>query len=225
MAKRKITVSVDEETHRLAKEWAAENGTTVSALVRDHLVSVSKKKTDRGDPEFSERREEILSEVIAAIFARGGGLAPGDNLSRGELYDRDAFRGYGAFDSRRLTSLVINEKNAKKIESLFREHLERNFKGTGLKFDPILVESTYDQYDRDTFRVTVIYEGDYADLKPGTLNSISTALLDEYEAMGIFTTVLESYVTKEEWDMRGELMAPEPWEILDPSEFGHLEDC
>lgn len=108
---------------------------------------------------------------------------------------------------------VINAENAKKVEALFREHLERNFQGTGLKFDPILVEPTYDQFDRDTFYVTVVFDGDYGLLKPGTLNSISTALLDEYEAMGIWTTVIEAYVSKEEWDMRDELFL-DTWEEL-----------
>lgn len=109
--------------------------------------------------------------------------------------------------------MVINADNAKKIEVLFREHLERNFEGTDLKFDPIVVESTYDQYDRDTFRVTIVFDGDYGLLKPGTLNSISTAMLDEYEAMGIYTTVIDGYVSREEWDMRDELFF-DTWEEL-----------
>ena len=108
--------------------------------------------------------------------------------------------------------MVISADNAKKVESLFRKHLERNFQGK-LKFDPIVVEPTFDQFDRDTFHVTVVYEGDYGDLKPGTLNSISTALLDEYETLGIWTTVLESYVSKEEWDIRDELFL-DTWEEL-----------
>lgn len=121
--------------------------------------------------------------------------------------------------------MVINALNAKKIESLFRDHLERNFQGTGLKFDPIIVEPAYDQFDQKTFDVMVVFDGDYSLLKPGTLNSISVAMLGEYEAMGIYTTVTDGYVSKEEWDMRDELLAPEPWEFLDPSEFRHLEDC
>ena len=109
--------------------------------------------------------------------------------------------------------MVINADNAKKIEVLFREHLERNFQGTGLKFDPIVVEPAYDQFDQKTFDVTVVFDGDYGLLKPGTLNSISTAMLDEYEAMGIYTTVIDGYVSKEEWDMRDQLFL-DTWEEL-----------
>ena len=212
-----ITVSIDEETYRSAKEWAAKQGTSVSALVREYLNTLPQRDLDPPT--------ESLDEVVEEIFARGGGNDPRDNLSHEELYDRNAFRRYEVFDSHRRADMVINADNAKRIEALFREHLERNFKGTGLKFDPIVVEPAYDQYDQKTFDVMVVFDGDYGLLKPGTLNSISVAMLAEYEAMGIYTTVTDGYVSKEEWDMRDELLAPEPWEFLDPSEFGHLEDC
>ena len=39
---RNITVSVDEETHRLARIRAAELDTSVSALVRDFLKNLQK---------------------------------------------------------------------------------------------------------------------------------------------------------------------------------------
>ena len=212
-----ITVSVDEETYRSAKEWADKRGMSVSALVRELLNNLPQR--------FPEPPEKSLSEVIADIRARGGRISVSDNVSREELYDRNAFRFADGYAYHKLTGMVINADNAKKIEGLFREHLESNFQGTSLKFDPIIVEPAYDQYDRDTFRVTVVFDGDYADLKPGKLNSITSEMADEYEAMGIFTTVVDGYVSKEEWDRRDELLAPEPWEFLDPSDFGHLEDC
>ena len=81
---KKITVSVDEETHRSAKEWAAKRGMSVSALVREYLNNLPQRT-----PEPPER---TLSEVIEAIFARGGGIDPSENLPREELYDRNAFR-------------------------------------------------------------------------------------------------------------------------------------
>ena len=93
-----ITVSVDEETHRLARIRAAELDTSVSALVRNYLRSLV--SGARGDPTSTlqggetetERRRRMLCEVIAKITANGGGLRMADNLSREELYDRDRAR-------------------------------------------------------------------------------------------------------------------------------------
>lgn len=42
-----ITVSVDEETHRLARIQAAELGTSVSALVRGYLKTLARKRADQ----------------------------------------------------------------------------------------------------------------------------------------------------------------------------------
>ncbi len=79
-----ITVSVDEESYRLAEEWAAKRGTSVSALVREYLNSLTKRSL--------KRSERTLSEVIVDIRARGGGIDPSENLTREELYDRNALR-------------------------------------------------------------------------------------------------------------------------------------
>ena len=42
-----IIVSVDEETHRLARIRAAELGTSVSALVRGYLKTLVRKRVDQ----------------------------------------------------------------------------------------------------------------------------------------------------------------------------------
>ncbi len=91
---KKITVLLDDETHRLAKIKAAERGTSISALVRDHLNGLVREES-RADDSIawrSEKPEKTLDEVIEAIFARGGGLDPRENLTRDELHDRNAFR-------------------------------------------------------------------------------------------------------------------------------------
>ncbi len=95
---RNITVSVDDETYRHARTTAAEAGTSVSALVRDYLRSLVHEQRgkdtmidENGELE-SERRRNELSEVLADIRARGGGLRVEDNLTREELYDRAARR-------------------------------------------------------------------------------------------------------------------------------------
>ncbi len=42
-----ITVSVDEETHRLARVRAAELGTSVSALIRGYLKTLASERADK----------------------------------------------------------------------------------------------------------------------------------------------------------------------------------
>ncbi len=85
---RNITVSVDEETHRIARIRAAELDTSVSALVRGYLQSLAKDGTRVDDETVGERRGRLLREVLADFDARGVGLDPQDNLPRDELYDR-----------------------------------------------------------------------------------------------------------------------------------------
>ena len=86
-----ITVSVDEETHRMARIRAAELDTSVSALVREFLRSLA-----RNRPAISistvPNQEEIpvvlrrsrVDEVLADFDARGVGVS--ERLTRNELY-------------------------------------------------------------------------------------------------------------------------------------------
>ena len=92
-----ITVSIDEHTHRQARVRAAELGTSVSALVRTYLnrlvtEPLEEKVTEEESETPLERRRRLLREVFADFDARGIGLRMSENLSRDELYDRNAFR-------------------------------------------------------------------------------------------------------------------------------------
>lgn len=91
---KRITVSIDDETHRLAKVKAAEKGTSVSAMVRDYLVELTSRELAAEDlsATVSEKPEKTLSEVIADLRAKGVKLSSADNVPREELYDRDALR-------------------------------------------------------------------------------------------------------------------------------------
>ena len=93
-----ITVSVDEETHRMARIRAAELDTSVSALVRGYL-----RRLVKGGPNIPghngvdmvpdvELRPRELDDVLADFDARGIGLRMSENLSREELYDRGRAR-------------------------------------------------------------------------------------------------------------------------------------
>ena len=84
-----ITVSVDEETYRLAHVRAAERGMSVSALVRAYLVALDQGQVTETD--FDGLRI-LQDETVAAIDARSGSLRAADNLPRDALHQRDAPR-------------------------------------------------------------------------------------------------------------------------------------
>jgi hypothetical protein len=76
-----ITVSVDDETYRNARIKAAELDTSVSALVKRHLVELG-----AGETEFQRlKREE--RELRARVPV---GFRAADNLSRDQVHARDA---------------------------------------------------------------------------------------------------------------------------------------
>jgi len=89
---RNITVAVDEETHRLARIHAAEQDTSVSALVRGYLRSLAGRRNAAAAGKVVETERErgnrILDEVIADIRRNSPDFKAADNLPREELYDR-----------------------------------------------------------------------------------------------------------------------------------------
>lgn len=93
-----ITVSVDEETHRLARVRAAEMSTSLTALVREYLQSLVDPRNQGQMPKLpriptaEERRSRSLNEVLAEFDARGVGLNMAENLPRDALYDRNDSR-------------------------------------------------------------------------------------------------------------------------------------
>ena len=106
-----ITVSVDEETHRLARIRAAELDTSVSALVRDflkNLVAVpdgeGEASAESGETTY-QRRCRMLREVLADFDGQGIGLRMSDNLPREALYDRVAARAEAVAERERQRSI------------------------------------------------------------------------------------------------------------------------
>lgn len=88
-----ISVTVDDETHRLARIRAAETGTTVSAMIRDILTALL--QSPPGDVQVEtepERRRRRLAEIMDEFQKKGIGLDSSQRLSREEVYDRDAAR-------------------------------------------------------------------------------------------------------------------------------------
>ena len=73
-----ITVSIDDETYRRARIKAAEQDTSVSALVKRFLAELA---AGESDAERLRREERALRERITAFTA-------GDRLSREDVHGR-----------------------------------------------------------------------------------------------------------------------------------------
>jgi predicted CopG family antitoxin len=77
-----ITITVPEDVYRRARIKAAERDTSVSALVRQFLMSLGEQETDY------ERRKRLQAEVLASIRR----FRAGDRLGREESHRRNALR-------------------------------------------------------------------------------------------------------------------------------------
>ena len=86
-----ISVSVDDETHRLARIRAAKTGTTVSAIMREMLLETLKRPAEPGQVETElERRARLLDEVLERFRREGIGVDTSQLPTREELDDRNA---------------------------------------------------------------------------------------------------------------------------------------
>ena len=77
-----ITVSLPDEVYRRARIKAAERDTSVTALVREFLVSLGEEES-----EF-ERRKRLQKEVLSSIK----NFRAGDRILREKAHDRNALR-------------------------------------------------------------------------------------------------------------------------------------
>ena len=86
-----ITVSVDDNVYRQARIKAAEQDTSVSALVKNYLIGLSN-GTNPGWQSKVDRLADQEQELRRRLFAAGQGVRSADNLPREALHDRDALR-------------------------------------------------------------------------------------------------------------------------------------
>ena len=88
-----VSVTVDDNTHRRLRIMAAERGTSVSAMIRDHMLSVinGPAQGDTGETE-PERRRRRLAGLTGEFLDKGIGLSMSDNLTREEMYQERAPR-------------------------------------------------------------------------------------------------------------------------------------
>jgi hypothetical protein len=86
-----VTICVDDEIYRQARIKAAEQNTTVSALVKNYLVRLTAGKDANRESEFGCLAAQE-QEMRQRLFAAAKGLQSSDNVSRETLHDRDTLR-------------------------------------------------------------------------------------------------------------------------------------
>ena len=88
-----ITISVDDETHRLYQSRADAVGTSVEEWIIARLADLLPKPVSPA--EAAKRRQQmydLLSRIDARREAEGKEFQPGDKLTRDELHERNALR-------------------------------------------------------------------------------------------------------------------------------------
>ena len=86
-----ITLAIDDHVLAEARRYAANKGTTVNALVREHLTRIATEE-DR----IAKARRELLELAERSTLDMG----PGWKWNREELYDRPGLRGHERPDLR-----------------------------------------------------------------------------------------------------------------------------
>jgi len=78
-----ITLKIDDETYRMARIRAAHEGTSVSMLVRNFLLSLSSDSEAEAHQRVVAALQEIYAEADAHATPRSEALLP---LTREEIY-------------------------------------------------------------------------------------------------------------------------------------------
>ena len=106
--------------------------------------------------------------------------------------------------------MTLTPELAEKVEALYRERLEKEFGGSPV-FGPISVEPTMDEGGQETFRVTIVYDGDEDAIDAGKAITVLTAMTTPLRELGLPPVLVESYVTKNEYPVLLEMRAEPPW--------------
>ena len=88
-----VSVTLDDETHRRLRIMAAEQGTSVSAMIRDQMIRLLDLagQATSGETE-SEKHQRELREITEEFQQKGIGISMTDNLTREQMYRRNAAR-------------------------------------------------------------------------------------------------------------------------------------
>ena len=94
--------------------------------------------------------------------------------------------------------MAVSEEVQQKVAGLMRALLDERFMD-GFVFDPIIVQSEFDEYDDEYLHVYVIYEGDLKNLDPGKTAGLSGLLWEDVAKLGYPHLPSRTFIEKSDW--------------------------
>lgn len=107
--------------------------------------------------------------------------------------------------------MSLSTEIAEKVEALYRERLDAHFEGR-FQFGPVVVEPRRDGEGRDTFRVTIVFEGNGERPDAKGVIEVMTEMSWDFEELGLPPVLLQSYVSKKEYPELLRLRQQMPWD-------------
>lgn len=107
--------------------------------------------------------------------------------------------------------MALSPDMADKVEALYRERLEAYF-GARFRFGPIVVEPTRDSEGKDTYRVTIVFEGNGERPDSEKVIEVMTVMSWDFEALGLPPVLIQTYVSKDEYPELLRLRQLMPWD-------------
>ena len=102
------------------------------------------------------------------------------------------------------------QHQATQIQEAYRRAVEEEF-GDSLTIDDLTVEPMAELDSTDSFRVTIVYDGPEGELDPAKANRVLTEMMAPLKELGAPPVLMESYVSRQEYEDLQKLSAEPPW--------------
>lgn len=94
---------------------------------------------------------------------------------------------------------AVSEEVQRKVAGLMRKLLSERFQGD-LVFDPIIVQSEFDEYDDEYLHIYIIFDGDRKNLVPDKTIGLTSSIWQDVEELGYPNPPSRSFISKSSWE-------------------------
>ena len=94
---------------------------------------------------------------------------------------------------------VVSEEVQQKLAGIVKDLLTERFQDDFI-FDPIIVQSHFDEYDDEYLHVYIVFDGDQKKLDPAWTVGLSGRIWGDVEKLGYPNLPSRSFIEKSEWE-------------------------